>query len=282
MNDTPPFFARERQSAGWAYWCAATLLLFATSQVSGAAGDARQMIENVYRQDTSRDAIVKAGFEVFDKEGRGTTKRFTYRRIGTLGDSKTLIEFSDPEDIRGVSLLSINQPGAGARQYIYTPASQRARGVAPQQRDQRFIGTDFTLEDIQERDLAAFSYRLVSDTDLIDGQKTFKVEVVPLNASNSQYKFSYYWVVQNLPVIIQAEMYDAAGEKVRVLQAAQFKRVSGIWGARRTEIRSVREGTRTVLSVYDVKFNVGLDLKQFTPEALEERGAGPTLQSGAH
>jgi hypothetical protein len=70
-------------------------------------------------------------------------------------------------------------------------------------------------------------------------------------------------------------MYDAQGREVRVLHASGLKRVSGIWGAHHVEVRSVLEGTRTVLTIEEVKFSTSLDEKLFTPEGLEGAPAAP-------
>jgi hypothetical protein len=209
-------------------------------------------MEDVYRQDTSHDTSMRASFEVFDKEGHGKKKAFAYRRIGSPGNSKTLVVFTSPEEILGVALLSINQRGVNDRQYMYVPATQRVRSVVPQERSARFIGTDFTFEDIAERVLDDFRYRLLDDAETIEGHKTYKVEATPIDAARSQYKFIYYWVAQ----------------EVRVLHASGLKRVAGIWGARHLEMSSVQDRTRTVLSIAEVKFNTNLDEKLFTPQGL--------------
>jgi hypothetical protein len=237
--------------------------------VSGAALDARQIMEDVYRQDTSHNASMRASFEVFDKAGHRKKKDFTYRRIGPPGNSKTLVVFTSPEEIRGVALLSINQRSVTDRQYMYVPATQRVRSVVPQERSARFIGTDFTFEDIAERVLDDFTYRLLGDTETIEGHKTYKVEATPIDAARSQYKFLYYWVAQDAPVILHAEMYDAKGRELRMLHASGLKRVSGIWGARHLEMSSIQDGTKTELSIEGVKFNTNMDEKLFTPQGLE-------------
>jgi outer membrane lipoprotein-sorting protein len=250
--------------------CLCAMLVFSSNMfASGVGPDARKIMEEVYSQDTSHDTFMKASFDVFDKEGHGKKKAFTYRRIGSPGNSKTLVIFTSPEEIRGVALLSINQRGVTDRQYMYVPATQRVRSVAAQERSARFIGTDFTFEDIAERVLDDFTYRLLSDDETIDGHKTYKVEAAPIDAARSQYKFVYYWVAQDAPVILHAEMYDAQGREVRVLHATGLKRVSGIWGARHVEMSSVQDKTRTVLSIQEVKFNTNMDEKLFTPEGLE-------------
>src|ERR1700680_2693583 len=140
MNRTPWRSAKILGSTLAALVCA-SLFLLPVFTASSPAADARKIMEDVYQQDTSHDATMRANLEVFDKEGQGKKKRFIYRRLGSLGDSKTLVVFTDPKEIRGVALLSINRHGVSDRQFLYTPATQRVRSVPAQERSARFIGS---------------------------------------------------------------------------------------------------------------------------------------------
>ncbi len=231
--------------------------------------DARAIMKRVYEQDANHDLTMKANFQIFDKQGQSTKKEFTYMRMGAPGESRTLVAFTAPKDIRGVVLLSI-QNGEAASQYIFTPATQRVRSVAPQERSARFIGTDFTFEDIGQHVLGDFSYALIDSSETINGYKTYKIQVTPVDPGRSQYKYIYYWVAQDKPVIVFAEFYDAQGKKVRTLHATDLKQEHGVWGARHTEMRTVAEGTRTVLTIDSVKFNAKPDEKLFTPQGMAE------------
>ena len=248
----------------------AALAVHAKAFAAGPAADARQIMENVYRQDTAQNIAMRASFQIFDRQGHSMKKEFNLKRVGAPGDSKTLVVFTAPAEIHGVALLSINQRGANERQYMYIPAQQRVRSVATQERTTRFLGTDFTFEDIGERVLDDFSYRLLGDAEVIDGKKTYKVEAMPVDASRSQYKSIYFWVAQDAPVILFAEFYDAQGQKVRVLHATDIKRENGVWGARNTEMTTVADGTRTVLHIDEVKFNTKPDETLFTPDGLAD------------
>ena len=143
----------------------------------------------VYQQDTSHDATLRATLDVTDKDGHTVRKRFTISRVGSFGNGKTLVRFTDPPELRGVTLLSINQPGVTDRQWIYTPATERVRSVPPRERSERFAGSDFTYEDIAERSLDDFTYQLLPAEDNIENHKTFKVEATPVAPDRSQYKY---------------------------------------------------------------------------------------------
>ncbi len=234
------------------------------------APDARKIMESVYKQDTSRDATWRAVMDVVDKKATTRRKKFIFRKLGSLGDSKTLVRFTDPAEVRGVGLLSINQGGTADRQWMYTPAIQRVRRIAAQERRQRFIGTDFTNEDMAERVLDDFTYKLLSEGEEIDGRKTYKIEGRPVSADKSQYAYAYLWVPQDIPYVVLAEMYDKQGQKLRILKAGALEKISGMWVAKRIEMSSPPEGTKTTLIIEEIRFNTGLKEDLFTQQALEK------------
>jgi outer membrane lipoprotein-sorting protein len=235
-----------------------------------AAPDARIVMESVYKQDTSRDATWRARMDVFDKKGAARSKKFTMRKIGGLGNSKTLIRFTDPAEVRGVGLLSLNEGGTADRQWMFTPAINRVRRIAAQERRQRFLGTDFTNEDMAERVLDDYSYKLLGEGEVVDGRKTYKIEGRPVSADKSQYAYVYIWVPQEVPYSVLVEMYDKNGQRLRVLKASDLIKISNIWVAKQIEMSSPTEGTRTVLMVDEIKFNTGLKEDLFTQQALEK------------
>jgi Outer membrane lipoprotein-sorting protein len=232
--------------------------------------DAKAVMAGVYRQDTSRDAKLRATLDVTDKDGRTVRKKFSLSRVGSFGNGKTLVRFTHPPELRGVTLLSVNQPGVTGGQWIFTPATERVRSVAPRERAERFAGSDFTYEDIAEPALDDFTYQPLPAEDSIENHKTVKIVATPVAADRSQYKFIYYWVAQDVPCILHAEMYDQEGRKVREMHASGLRKESGIWGARKTEMRSLLDGTKSVLTIDEIHLNSGLDATLFTPEALEK------------
>jgi outer membrane lipoprotein-sorting protein len=250
-----------------AYCAACALPSFAQTD---AKTDAKTIMAGVYQQDTSHDVTLKATLDVTDKDNHTVRKRFTLSRIGSFGNGKTIVRFTDPAELRGVTLLSINEPGVPDRQWIYTPATERVRSVSPRERSERFAGSDFTYEDIAEHELDDFTYQLLPDEDVIENHKTYKILATPTSPDRSQYKFVYYWVAQDVPCILHAQMYDSDGREIREMHASGLKREKEIWGARKTEMKSLVDGTKSVLTIDEVHLNTGLDAARFTPEALEK------------
>jgi hypothetical protein len=248
----------------------ALIVVFASLFYPPQTPDARKIMEGVYRQDSSRDASWRGQLDVIDKKGTTRKKNFVFRRLGVFGNSKTLVRFTDPPEVRGVGLLSINQQGATERQWMFTPAIQRVRRIAPQERARRFLGTDFSNEDMAERVLEDFEYRMIGDGGEIEGRKAWKIEGKPLSADKSQYKFVYLWVAKDIPYAVLAEYYDQSGKLARILKSMQIEKIAGVWLARSVEMSTPSEGTKSVLAISDVKFNQGLKEDGFSLQALEK------------
>ncbi|MBK6797754.1 MAG: outer membrane lipoprotein-sorting protein [Acidobacteria bacterium] len=246
----------------------ALLVLFTLINLPGP--DARKIMDTVYKQDTSRDTTWDAKMDVYDKKGNARGKKFVFKKTGSLGNSKTLIRFTEPAEVRGVGLLSINQGGTADRQWMYTPAIQRVRRIAAQERRQRFLGTDFTNEDMAERVIDDFNYTVLSEGEMVDGRKTYKIEGRPVSPDKSQYAYVYLWVPVDLPYVVLGEMYDKQGQRQRIYKATSLEKISGIWVARQVEMSSPPDGTKTVLTVDQIRFNTGLKEDMFTQQALEK------------
>jgi hypothetical protein len=115
-----------------------------------------------------------------------------------------------------------------------------------------------------------FSYKLLAENETMDGRKAYKIEARPVAADRSQYSYVYLWVAEDVPYVLHAQMYDERGQRVREYHASDLVKVSGIWVARRVEMSSPTESTRTAMVIEDIRFNTGLKEEMFTQQALEK------------
>ena len=61
---------------------------------------------------------------------------------------------------------------------MWTPAIERDRRIALQDRSTRFFGTDFSFEDLEERDVDQYDYALLGE-EAIDGARVLEDSVDP-------------------------------------------------------------------------------------------------------
>jgi hypothetical protein len=151
-----------------------------------AADNARQIVEEAQRRTDAMSQRYEGLLQVFDAKGRISDKRWTFDRIGAHGNSKSVLRFTAPAEVKGVALLVVNHPDRASDQWMWTPAIERDRRIALQDRSTRFFGTDFSFEDLEERDVNQYDYALLGD-DIVDGIACWKIQSQQKEANSSQY-----------------------------------------------------------------------------------------------
>lgn len=240
------------------------LLLFAACPL--VAQNARDIIAESQKRAQADSQRYEGTLEVIDAKRKITTKRWIYERLGSAGASKAVLRFTDPPEVKGVALLIHNHPDRASDQWMWTPAVQRDRRIAFQDRRTRFFGTDFTFEDLEERDVDRSTYRLQGE-ETIDGAVCWRIEATPKPDARSQYSRLLLWVRKTDYVVARVESYRAA-QLIRRLNYSQIERVQNIWTARTLEMHDLERGSRTILKLEKLEYNVALPAERFTLQAL--------------
>jgi len=231
-----------------------------------AAQDPRQIMEEVQKRAQAKSQRYEGTLQVIDRNGRTTEKRWEYDRLGSAGRSKAVLRFTAPAEVKGVALLVVNHPDRSSDQWMWTPAIARDRRIALQDRSTRFFGTDFSFEDLEERDVDQFEYKVLGE-EAIDGAPCWRIESRPKQSKTSQYTRSVVWVRQDHYVFARLESY-IGDLVVRRLTYSQIENAQGIWSARRLEMTDLRRQSRTILRLEKLTYNLPLDEEAFTLQAL--------------
>jgi len=203
---------------------------------------------------------------VVDAKTKVTEKRWQYDRLGSHGSSKAVLRFTAPAEVKGVALLIINHPDRSSDQWMWTPAIGRDRRIALQDRSTRFFGTDFSFEDLEERDVNQYDYKMVGE-EPIDGAPCWKIESRPRQGKTSQYTLSRVWVRKDN--YVPAQYDNLSGDQVvRRLHQTDIRQVQGIWTACTLEMTDLRRNSRTILRIEKLEYNVPLKDEDFTVAAL--------------
>jgi hypothetical protein len=241
--------------------------IVALSLCPPAAGqNARQIIEEVQRRARPASQRHEGWLRVIDARSKVTEKRWLSERIGAYGDSKTVLRFTAPPEVKGVALLILNHPDRSSDQWMWTPAIARERRIALQDRATRFFGTDFTFEDLEERDVDQFDYRLLGE-ETLEGDPCWKIESRPQQRKVSQYTSSIVWVRKSTYTLAQIENYKDE-RLVRRAKYRELEKVQGIWTARQIEMADLTRNSRTILRIENLKYNLPMRDENFTLQAL--------------
>jgi len=242
------------------------LLCGALALATAFAQDARQIVEESQRRGRANSQRYEGVLEVTAADGKVTRKSWQSVRLGSYGNSKAVIRFTAPAEVKGVALLVVNHPDRSSDQWMWTPGIGRDRRIALQDRSTRFFGTDFSFEDLEERDANQYDYKLAGE-EPVDGAPCWKIEARPKETKTSQYSLSRIWIrkVNYLPVQYENLVKD---QVARRLHESDLQNIQGIWTARTLEMIDLRRKSRTTLRLEKLEYNVPLKDEEFTVQAL--------------
>jgi hypothetical protein len=263
MNNKSP--ARAVSAA-----CGVSLaVVIALSLGVSAADDAQQIVKEAQRRTEAASQRYDGLLQVFDAKGKISDKQWTFERLGSHGQSKAILRFSAPAEVKGVALLIVNHADRASDQWMWTPALERERRISLQDRSTRFFGTDFSFEDLEERDAGQFSYTLAGE-ETLDGAACWKIESTPISTKSSQYTRSVVWIRKDNYAWTRIENFTKAG-LARRLNYSAIENIQGIWTAKQLEMSDVTRGSRTRLTLQKLQYNVPLKYQDFTVEALRRQ-----------
>jgi len=242
-----------------------TLALFAAPGAPRAQ-DARQIVDEAQKRTRSSSERYEGVLQVINDKGKIADKSWTFARIGSHGHSKSVLRFTAPAEVKGVALLVVNHPDRASDQWMWTPAIARDRRIALQDRSARFFGTDFSFEDLEERDVDQYDYRMLG-ADTVEGVACWRIEARPKQTKSSQYTLSRVWIRQDNYAFALIEN-EAKGQLARRLRYLDLKNVQGIWTAMRLEMTDLRRKSRTILRLENLQYNARVNDADFTVQAL--------------
>jgi hypothetical protein len=212
---------------------------------------------------------------LFDRQGRvreRTLTLLTLRGSNGAGD-KTLVRFLSPADIKNTGLLVWEHPDADDERFLFLPALGRVRRIAGEEKQESFVGSDLSYEDIGGRDLADYSYTFADENaawTAPDGTRhpAWSLESRARDA-NADFPRSVSLVLKDRFIVTHADIFNQRNERAKVFDVERLERVDGIWTALDMRVVNERQNTKTELTTSSIRYNTGLGDNDFSRRQLE-------------
>jgi hypothetical protein len=235
------------------------------------------------RRETGRDSRLTMQMRLFDRQGRARERTLSVNGLrgqGGVGD-RVLVRFTYPNDIAGTGFLVWERPGGEDDRFLYLPALSRVRRISGAERQESFVGSDFTYEDIGGRALEDYIYTLVPEGADWNGVWTdaagAKHPAWRLESKAKDADAIYPRVVSTIRkdnfVIVGADIFNRRGEKAKTYRVSKLEPVQRIWTVMASTMANEIDRTRTELVVTQARYDTGLSERDFSRRELEN-GAG--------
>lgn len=223
---------------------------------SAGYGDSTATIEMVMRDAGGRETRRSMRLQVLE------------RPAADEGDFSLLV-FDSPNDVRGTALLSrAGAADAADTQWLYLPATRRARRVAGAGRAASFLGSEFAYEDITGVELGKHTWTLRGEETC--GKVTcYRLETRP-RYEGSGYQRREVWLEVDELRPVKIDFYDRKGALTKTLVYGDYKKYEGkYWRAHSWTMSNRKTRRATVLRFSGYRFRTGLGEGDFTRTALE-------------
>lgn len=247
-----------------------TLLALQTAPPQTADWVARQIQD----RDTGRDSRADMRMRLFDRQGRVRERALTIHSLRRAAGDRTLLRFSYPNDIKGTGFLVWEHPGADDERFLYLPALGRVRRIAGEEKQESFVGSDLSYEDIGGRDLADYTYAFTDPNATWTAPDGSRQAAWALESRardrGAAYPRSVSLVLKDRFIVVHSDIFNQRNERAKVFDVRRLERIDGIWTVMDLAVVNERDRTRTELTTTSVRYNTGLTEDDFTRRQLEQ------------
>ena len=217
----------------------------------------------------ANDAAYYAGTngraKVSMKLSDGRTREFTIlRRNADSGkDQKFYVYFTAPSDVRRMSYLVHKHPGGNDDRWLFLPALNLVKRIAPGDKRISFVGSNFLYEDVSGRGLDEDTHELVDTT-----ETQYVLKNTPRQPGTVEFSSYTAWIDKDTFLPRKAEYFDKNGKVYRRVVAAKVETIQGHPTVTESHAEDIAAGTKTVNTFSDVKYGIALKDRIFTERFL--------------
>lgn len=244
-------------------------LLLTAPVMADAAGE--QLALRVYDRPNGKDSTSVVNM-ILTERGHSPRNRqmITYRLDKKGGEVATLIRFTEPADIEGTGLLTLDKADGDSDQWIYLPAMERVRRISSSRKGGSFVNSDYYYEDLRDRKVDQDEHRIIGREN-IGGLECDVLESVPTSSGNSVYSKRISWIDPATLMPLRIDFYERrADTPSKRWELLRRGRVQGYWTVLDSAMTDLGSGHQTRLRVEWMRYDRRLPSSLFTSRALED------------
>jgi hypothetical protein len=160
---------------------------------------------------------------IIEKNGaaRNRTIEMTSKSFAD-GLEKRFIKFLEPTDVRGTSMLIIDNKDASDEIWIYLPALKKTRRISSSENGKSFMSSEFSNADMASPTLSDFKSKHIEGS---GSNNTYIIESVPINedkADDYGYTKKVSYISMDKFQVQKMEFYNFDNEHFKTIEIKNF------------------------------------------------------------
>jgi hypothetical protein len=217
---------------------------------------------------------------VYSREGSKPLKKIFIMLKKDLeegGKQNFFIYFDSPSDIRRTTFLVHKFVDKDDYRRLYLPANDKVILIDGSRKQDPFMGSDFSYEDISGRHYTKDSHTMINEESLTiyeekEGEKTYQTYVVESIPRFEEKKIAKikWWVDKESHTPIRAEYSNHEGKIFKILESFAIRDIDGFSTVTKRVMTSPLAGTKTEIFVNAkyTRYNIGIPEDIFTDRSL--------------
>lgn len=220
-----------------------------------------------------RDGRARVKMTISDAQDRTRSRAFVILRRddeieGDLSDKATgkqkmYVYFRRPADVNKMVFLVWKEPIGDDDRWLYLPALDLVKRIAASDKRTSFVGSHFFYEDVSGRSPELDHHELVKISDTY-----YVIRNTPKDPSSVEFDHYDMWIHRTSFVPIRTEYFDSAGERTRLYEVLEVKKIDGYATIIRSRMSDLRSGGNTLLEYDSVAYNQDLPEEVFSERYL--------------
>jgi hypothetical protein len=243
---------------------------FAASTAVAADLSAREIADKAKGTNAGfgfNDASAEVTLRITTKSKEIRVRNLSMRSKRVAGLNRSLVRFTAPPDVAGTAFLSIENQSRDNDQFLYLPALGKTKRIASSQRNQSFMGTDFTYADLDSKYLSSTDVKRLPD-EALDGVDCYLLDSQFSPESGSEYSRAKVWIEKSDFLARKVEFFDKNGQPWKTLHVLQTKPLEGRTVITESLMEDTRRGSKTEVSVSKLDVKARIDEDEFTEKNL--------------
>lgn len=248
------------------------LVLIGVSSNICCAKDARQIMVDSDERSKPHDQYTEYKIEIFDHDKVVSSRTLIKIDKKESGKNCTLLRFTDPISVKGVGALIENSEDSESNIWAYTPATKTLRRISSSQKQNWFMGTDFTYEDFEDYKLNAYLFEIVEKNEYQTDKPTIVIDALPNEINEvkaSGYSKKRYVLDTESLYPVTIEFYDKNKQLTKKLVSENLKVTNGYTRPSQETMFNYTRNSKTVITTMKSKINKGVSDIYFSPRYLK-------------
>ena len=238
---------------------------------------ANEIMQKVDARDTGKTQISTATMTLVDKKDRKRVRKLKLFSKEFSDVDKSISFFVSPTDVKDTSFLSYdwNDEGKEDDSWLYLPAMQRVNRTAAGDKSNSWMGSDFTFSDVEGAEVNEYTYKILSESDPVDGHDCWKIEALPKSKAivkKTGYLKTINWVRKDAFLVVRGINYVKKGKRVKYYSTKDIKKIDGIWTIGTIQMVTTKNKKvqhSSIFSLENVSYNDDVADSMFEVETMQ-------------